>query len=329
MRDGGLRRGAGAAVVSANQYDVRVRLGNTRRDRTHADFRYQLDADARLAVGILEVMNELRQVLDGVDVMMRGRGDEADSRRGMSGLGDPGVDLRAGQLAAFAGLGALRHLDLQLPRADEVLAGDTEAARGHLLDGAVLRVAVGQRAVALRVLPALARIALATDAVHGDREGLVRLLADRAVGHGACLEASDDAVDRLDFIEGYGLRRRELQQAAQCRERARLLIDQLGVGLVGCVVARAHRLLQAVDRLRIEQVMLAVGPPLIHAAGLERVALVPARREGRPVTDQHLLRNGLHADAADARCRPGEVLIDDILAQPDRLEHLGAVIALD
>src|SRR5690348_2002510 len=116
MRDGGLRRGAGAAVVSANQYDVRVRLGDSRRDRTHADFRYQLDADARLAVGVLEVMNELRQVLDGVDVMMRGRGDEADSRRGMSGLGDPGVDLRAGQLAALAGT---RHTTAGVGRSEE------------------------------------------------------------------------------------------------------------------------------------------------------------------------------------------------------------------
>src|SRR6185437_12887704 len=153
MRDGRLWRGAGAAVVSADQYDVRVRLGNTRRDRTYADFRYQLDADARLAVGVLEVMDELRQILDGVDVVMRRRGDEADSRRGMPGLGDPGVDLRPGQLAAFAGLGALRHLDLQLPRAHQVLAGDAEATRGHLLDGAVLRVAVRQRAIALRILP--------------------------------------------------------------------------------------------------------------------------------------------------------------------------------
>src|SRR5690242_10918536 len=102
--------------------------------------------------------------------MMRRRGDEADSRSGMPGLGDPWIDLCARQLPALAGLCALRHLDLQLPRTDEVLAGDAEAARGHLLDGTVLRVSVRQRPVAVRVFAALARVALAADAVHGDRE---------------------------------------------------------------------------------------------------------------------------------------------------------------
>jgi hypothetical protein len=42
---------------------------------------------------------------------MRRRRDQADAGRRMAHAGD-GVDLVAGQLAAFAGLGALRHLDL-------------------------------------------------------------------------------------------------------------------------------------------------------------------------------------------------------------------------
>src|SRR6185312_16612037 len=112
------------------------------------------------------------------------------------------------------------------------------------------------------------------------RERLVRLLADRAVGHGAGLEAPDDTVDRLDFLQGYRLRRRELQQSPQGRERLRLIVDQLRVRLVRGIAARAHRLLQAMDRLRVEEVMLAVDPPLVHAASPERVAIALAGREG-------------------------------------------------
>src|SRR6185437_14376958 len=329
MRDGGLRRGARAAVVPADQHDVRMSLGNTCGDGAYTHLRYQLDADARIAVGILQVVDELCQVLDGVDIMMRRRGDEADPRGRMPGLGDPGIDLRSRQLAALAGLRALRHLDLQLPRVDEVVAGDAEAARGHLLDGAVLRVAVRQRRVAVGIFAALSGVALAADAVHGDRERLVRLLADRAVGHGAGLEAPDDTVDRLDFLQGYRLRRRELQQSPQGRERLRLIVDQLRIRLVRGIAARAYRLLQAMDRLRVEEVMLTVGAPLIHPARLQRMAVGLARRKSRAVTHQHLLRDRLHADAADARGGPGEVLIDDVRSQADRLEHLGAVIALD
>ena len=83
-----------------------------------------------------------RQVLDRVDVVVRRRRDQAHARRRVAHLRDPRIDLVPGQLAAFAGLGALRHLDLQLLGVDQVVAGDAEAARGHLLDGAVLRVAV-------------------------------------------------------------------------------------------------------------------------------------------------------------------------------------------
>jgi hypothetical protein len=60
-------------------------------------------------------------------------------------FGDPGIDLAPGKLAAFARLGALRHLDLQFLGVDQVLAGDAKTAAGHLLDGAVARIAVGVR----------------------------------------------------------------------------------------------------------------------------------------------------------------------------------------
>ena len=142
--DRGQRRGARAAVVAADQDDVGVGLGDARRDRPDADLGHQLHGDAGVRVGVLEVVDQLGQVLDGVDVVVRRRADQAHARSRVADLGDPGVDLVAGQLAALAGLGALGHLDLDLAGADEVLAGDAEAARGDLLDGALQRVAVGQ-----------------------------------------------------------------------------------------------------------------------------------------------------------------------------------------
>jgi hypothetical protein len=98
-----------------------MRLGHARGDGTHADFRDQFHRDPRLAIGVLEIVDELRQVLDGIDVVMRRRADETHARGGMPRLGDPRVYLAARELAALAGLGALRHLDLQLPRVHQVV----------------------------------------------------------------------------------------------------------------------------------------------------------------------------------------------------------------
>ena len=79
--NGGTRARARAAVVPADEDDVRVALGNARGDGANARLRYQLHADARLAVGVAQVINQLGQILDGIDIMMWRRVDEANARR--------------------------------------------------------------------------------------------------------------------------------------------------------------------------------------------------------------------------------------------------------
>ena len=131
---------SGAAPVPPSQPEMSttsgLRLGHAGRDGAHADRGDELDVDPRVLVGVLEVVDELLEVLDGVDVVVRRRADQPDARRGVPDLGDPRVDLVAGELPALAGLGALGHLDLDVVGVDQVLAGDPEPARGDLLDRA-------------------------------------------------------------------------------------------------------------------------------------------------------------------------------------------------
>src|SRR5437868_5742268 len=110
--------------------------------------------------------------------MVRRRGDESYAGRGMTHLGDPRLDFLTRQLAAFAGLCALGHFDLQFPGIYEVGARDAEPAGSDLLDSAVLGIAalVGPD-VALGIFAAFAGIALAADPVHGDGQGFVGFLA--------------------------------------------------------------------------------------------------------------------------------------------------------
>ena len=98
-----------------------MRLGHARGNGAHADFGHQLHADARIAIGVLEIVDQLGQVFDRIDVVVRRRRNQAHARGGVPRLGDPRIHLGAGQLAAFAGLGALRHLDLQFLRAHQVV----------------------------------------------------------------------------------------------------------------------------------------------------------------------------------------------------------------
>ena len=152
MLDRGLRAGAGAAVVAADQHHVGFAFGHAGGHRADADFGHQLDADARVAVGVFQIVDQLRQIFDRIDIVMRRRRDQTHARRAVANAGDFLVDLVAGQLAAFARLGALGHFDLQFLGADQVFAGHAEAAAGHLLDGAGAQIAVGVGRVADRDL---------------------------------------------------------------------------------------------------------------------------------------------------------------------------------
>src|SRR5690606_25052370 len=127
----------------------------------HAGGAHQLDVDPRLRVGVLQVVDDLRQVLDGVDVVVRRRRDQPHARGGVPRLGDPRVDLVPGQLAAFPGLGALGHLDLDVVGVDQVFAGHPEPTGSDLLDRGPA-VGVVQP---VDVLPAFPGVRLAADDV--------------------------------------------------------------------------------------------------------------------------------------------------------------------
>ena len=71
--DRGQRRGAGAAVVTGDQHDVGVRLRHASGDGADADFGDELHVNRARRVGVLQVVNQLRQILDRVDVVMRRR----------------------------------------------------------------------------------------------------------------------------------------------------------------------------------------------------------------------------------------------------------------
>ena len=108
------RARAGAAVVAGDQNHVRAALGNARGNGADAGLRNELDVDPRVRIGVLEIEDQLRQILNRIDVVMRGRGDEPHAGCRVPRPRDLRIDLAAGQLAAFAGLRTLRHLDLNL-----------------------------------------------------------------------------------------------------------------------------------------------------------------------------------------------------------------------
>jgi molybdopterin-guanine dinucleotide biosynthesis protein A len=76
----------------------------------HSDGKVSAWCTAQSSPHLVQVIDELREVLDRVDVVVRRRRDERHAGLGAAQVGDVGRDLGAGELAALAGLGALRDL---------------------------------------------------------------------------------------------------------------------------------------------------------------------------------------------------------------------------
>ena len=157
-------RSAGAAVVPRNRHVVGLGFRHARRHRAYAVFGHELHADRSPGIGVLEVVDQLCKILDRIDVMVRRRADELDPGCRIAQQRDVFRNLLAGQLPAFAGFRALRHLDLDLFGGCEVLRGHAEAPRRDLLDLRFERIAFLEDDVAFNAVLSEPR-----------REGLSRL----------------------------------------------------------------------------------------------------------------------------------------------------------
>ena len=127
-------RSTRAAVVTANEDVIGMRLGHAGSNRADTHLAHQLDADARRRIGVLQVVNQLCQVLDRIDVVVRRWADQSDAGRRMPHRRDFLVDLSTGKLPTLARLGPLRHLDLDLVAVGQVVDGHAETTRSDLLD---------------------------------------------------------------------------------------------------------------------------------------------------------------------------------------------------
>src|SRR4028118_1644937 len=98
--------------------------------------------DPRLTVRVLQVVDQLGEVFDRVDVVVRWRRDQSNTWSRVTHLRDPGIHLFAGKLSAFPRFCALRHLDLEFLRLGQIQGRNAKPTRGNLFDCAVLRVAL-------------------------------------------------------------------------------------------------------------------------------------------------------------------------------------------
>ena len=165
------RRRTRAAVVPAYGNDVGAGFCDPGGNDAHAGSGNQFHADARLRVHGAQIVNQLRQIFDAVNVVMRWRRNQRRSGRRMPDARNVLTDFLSRQLPALARLRSLRHFDFEFLGVHQVIGGDAEPRRSHLFD------LVGRGRfipVCIRIFPAFAGIAARPKLVHRQRERAMR-----------------------------------------------------------------------------------------------------------------------------------------------------------
>ena len=117
-------------------------FGDSRRDCADARFGHQLDRNSSARIHVFQIVDELRQILNRINIVMRRRRNQGNARNRVAHARDDLIHFVSGKLAAFTGLRALRDLDLQLVAVHQIVRRDAEAPGCDLFHGAAPPVAV-------------------------------------------------------------------------------------------------------------------------------------------------------------------------------------------
>ena len=183
-------------------------------------------------------------------------------------------------------------------------------------------------AIACRVFAALTRIALAANAVHRHGQSGVGFGADGTQRHRTCCEALDDFRSRFDFVDrnrfaGVNL---ELKQATQCQMTLALVIDDLGIFLVGAEVIRAGAVLQFGNGIGRPHMLFATHTPGVFTARVESIGQHRVFAECSFVHTDRLLGHFKNADAFDTAWGSREILVYRLGVDTNRFKQLGTAI---
>jgi len=88
MPDGGQRSRPGSSILPTDQDPVGFCLGHSRGNSSHSRFRYEFHRDRSARIHLPDVMDQLGEILDGIDVVMRWRTDQRHVRDCVPDLGD-------------------------------------------------------------------------------------------------------------------------------------------------------------------------------------------------------------------------------------------------
>ena len=205
--NGACRSCTGTSIITRDQDNLCTCFCYTSCYRTNTSFRYQFYRDTCLRVCIFQVVDQLCQILDGVNIMMRRRRDQAHTWCGQTGLCDPRIDFSTRQMSTLSWFCTLSHLDLNLLCTYQISGSNTKTSTCHLLDRRAFIQSIRSDSQTFNTLTALTGIRFTMELIHGNSQTLMGFLRNRSIGHGTGLKTGHDGLYALYFLQRNSLLR--------------------------------------------------------------------------------------------------------------------------
>ena len=174
--DGVTRCSSCTAVITGNKDYLCTGFCHTCCNCSDTGFRYEFDRNTGIFIGIFQVVDQLRQIFDRINIMMRWRGDQADTRCGMTCLCNPWIYLACRQMSAFTRFCALCHFDLDFLCTGQIFTCYTKTSTCYLLDRRAFVQSVRSDGKPLQILAAFTGIGFTAQVVHSYRQAFMCFL---------------------------------------------------------------------------------------------------------------------------------------------------------
>ena len=174
--NGTFRSSTGSSVITGDQDNLSTSFCNTCSYRTNSSLRYQFYRNPCIFIRIFQVIDQLCQILNGVNIVMRRRGNQAHTRCRVSCLCDPRVYFSCRQMAAFTRFCSLCHLNLDFLCTNQIAAGNTKSTGCYLLDCRASILSTSCRIQTFITLTTLTGIRFTMQVIHGDSQCLMGFL---------------------------------------------------------------------------------------------------------------------------------------------------------
>ena len=330
------RRSTRTSLGTGDHNQVGLGFSYTRRNGSHSAFGHQLHADLGTGIHILEIENQLSQIFNGINIVMRRRRNQRYARNGMTRTGYYFIYFESRKLAAFTGLGSLSHLDLDLFGMYQVFRSHTETSGSHLFGLARQGNAVERFTEPGGILSTFSRIAPASELVHGQRQCFVSLLADRSERNCSRDEPSDDVFHRFHLFQRNGVAA-ETEEITQ-EQRFFFPVNHRGKFLKLGITSQTGSHLQSFDYRRCPGVFLTslaickltdIGQAILTGSFFTGRMITFSFRPGCLMESQTIMGHFLQTNTSDGRHRGSKIITQEFGSYTHGFENLRSAVRAD